>query len=113
MKASSDMAPSLTAQTNLLVGRPLCSEELSRLLLLELSQRRVVGVADRTGRVERRAVWFVQLCAENQPIDQVGVGQERPADRDCTDGTPLREALQLAEVGVGAPAGVEHERPRP
>src|SRR5262249_46335733 len=55
-------------------------------------QRRIVYIALGAPAVERRLVPFVQRCAALQALDQVGVGDERLAERDQV-GAACREYL--------------------
>ena len=49
---------------------------------VRLRQRRIVRVSLGAAAIERRLVGCVQRCALLQPLDQVGVGDERLSERD-------------------------------
>ena len=58
-------------------------EKYAPLSRLRFVERRIIDVAARIARIESVLVARAQRSADRDPVDEVGVGDERPAERDC------------------------------
>src|SRR5450759_1225047 len=74
---------------------------------------RVVGVALRATGVEGLQVGLVELGADAQTLDKVGVGQESAADTEQVGSAGVNGLLGGGEVRRAGKAGVEYDRAIP